>query len=88
MAARMLASKPFGHEHRVNLAKHRPESTPLRPCDLSCLLSLSVSAVHERDAQLRPAMLGLGARKTRRYSWAKYLAYLAIVDGPGDAASD
>ena len=84
MAAAKLTRRPLGHEHRVNMARHRPESTPLRPCDIACLTDLSLSAVHERDGQLKPAMLGLGARKTRRYSWASYLAYAASVTTADD----
>ena len=64
---------------------HRPESMPLRVADLAFLLDLSRSAVCARDAQLRPAMLGLKAAKARRYSWGGYLAYLASVGVPATA---
>ena len=82
MTTAKLDAPPRGHLFRISRAKHTPEALTLMPCDLACLLNLSPSGVYDRDHQLRPAMLGLGSRKTRRYSWAKYLAYLAIVDGP------
>ena len=78
-------TKPVGHDHRVNQAKHRPEAAPLRVCDVAWLLNFSPTAVCARDAQLRPAMLGLKAAKARRYSWGGYLAYLASVGVPATA---
>ena len=72
-------AKPLGHDHRVNLARHRPESRPLRVCDIAHLLTLSATAVRDRDAQLRPAMLGLKTKAARRYSWASYLAFVDSV---------
>ena len=74
-----LAAEPTGHAHRLGQAQLRPESRPLRACDVAHLLAMSVTAVRDRDRQLRPAMLGLGAKAARRYSWAGYLAYVASV---------
>lgn len=80
MTTAKLDAPPRGHDFRVRMAQHRPEALTLLPCDIGCLLGLSLSAVYNRDHQLRPAMLGLKGRKTQRYSWAKYLAYLELVD--------
>ena len=76
-----IAGLPRGHDHRVKMARHRPEALTLLPCDIAALLAVSVTAVTDRDHHLRPAMLGLKGRKTRRYSWAKYMAYLTAVGG-------
>ena len=74
-----LARKPAGHDHRVSLARHRPEALTMTVADLACLLGLSPTAVCDRDHQIKPARLGLKARQTRRYSWAMYLAYRALT---------
>lgn len=70
---------PRGHDHRVSQARHRPESCPLTVADIACLLTLSPTAVRDRDRQLRPAKLGLAGKECRRYSWASFLAYLETV---------
>ena len=75
------AVKPRGFDHRVNVARHRPESPAMKTCDLCELLGLCAASVHQRDAHLRPAMMGLKSTKERRYSWANYLAYVALVTG-------
>ena len=71
--------KPVGHDHRVNQARHRPESRPLIVADLAWLTSLCPSSVRLRDGELRPARLGRGTRECRRYSWSAYLAYVDSV---------
>ena len=76
MTAPKLIAEPRGHRHRVSMARHRPEALTLQPCDVACLLDISLSAVYVRDRQLRPAWLGV---RTRRYSWANYTAYVASV---------
>ena len=69
-------TEPFGHARRVVVAKHRPESRPLKVADIAVLLSLSATAVRDRDRQLRPALVGLAGKRQRRYSWASFVAYL------------
>ena len=78
MTTRKAITPPRGHEHRVSMARHRPEALTLNVCDIACLLDVSLGTVYSRDAKIKPAWLGT---RMRRYSWAKYLAYLAIVDG-------
>ena len=74
-----LARKPAGHDQRLSMAKHRPESLLLTVADIGCLLNLGATAVCDRDHLLKPARLGLKAREHRRYSWPMYLAYRALT---------
>ena len=74
------AAMPRGHLFRISRAKHTPEALTLQPCDVAALLGVGLSHVYRLDDRLRPARVGV---RTRRYSWARYLAYRAAV-GMGD----
>ena len=63
-------------DHRMQMAKHRPDVPSLRPCDVARWLNLSGTAVTDRDGELRPANVGRHGKRHRRYSYAAVMAYL------------
>lgn len=63
------------YRHRLSQAEHRPERPCLWTSDVARLLTMSATAVTDRDAELKPADLGLRGKKARRYSLASVLAY-------------
>ena len=71
-----LTKPPQGHRHRLSQAEHRPDRPGLLPSDVAVLISLSVTAVYDRDAELRPSDLGRRGKRARRYSYAAVMAYL------------